>query len=247
MAESSGTFGLRERKKLRTRATLIEAAAELCLKQGYDNTTVEQIAAVADVSPRTFSRYFPTKESVIIAMSGDMDELVAEALARQPTGITEYEALLRAFLDVFGPYQPYQTPGFKRMAVLIQIINNAASLRASAFLHQRPIEERTALSVMGQRMGLAPTHPAVRLISDTWTVLFTNAFAGLGTPGHDPLEPRVLCDRLHAQYDLFRRTWSPWITEDAGDRNPTQARQVDSDYLPVVTDSFVPVDNRRRG
>ena len=58
--------GLRERKKQRTRAMLVDAAVTLCIENGYDNTTVEQIAAAADVSPRTFSRYFPTKDSVMI-------------------------------------------------------------------------------------------------------------------------------------------------------------------------------------
>jgi hypothetical protein len=49
--------GRRELKKQRTGAALNEAAADLCLRQG-DNTTVAQIAAIADVSPRIFSRYF---------------------------------------------------------------------------------------------------------------------------------------------------------------------------------------------
>jgi AcrR family transcriptional regulator len=210
MAEDSPAHGLRERKKVRTRATLIEAAAELCLKQGYDNTTVEQIAAAAEVSPRTFSRYFPTKEFVITAMTEDMDGYLAAALERQPADINEYEALRRAHLEVFDPDTGYQTPGFKRMAVLIQIINHAESLRSSAFLHQREIEERSAFVVMGRRMSVPASDPAVRMVADTWTVLFANAFAGLGMAGHDPLEPRVLCDRICAQYELFRRTWSPW-------------------------------------
>jgi AcrR family transcriptional regulator len=212
MAEPALHYGLRERKKRRTRATLIEAAAELCVEQGFDKTTVEQIAAAADVSPRTFSRYFPTKESVITAMTGDMDSYLADALSEQPTDVNEYEAMLRAHLEVFGPERGFTTPGFKRMAVLIQIINNAESLRSSAFLHQRAVEERVAFTVMGRRMGVAPTDPAVRMVADTWTVLFANAFAGLGMPGNEPLEPRVLCDRLCAQYELFRRTWTPWTS-----------------------------------
>jgi AcrR family transcriptional regulator len=212
--------GLRERKKRRTRATLVDAAAELCLTQGYDNTTVEQIAAAADVSPRTFSRYFPTKETVITEITGDMDSYLAEALMDQPADINEYEALLRAHLVVFGPDKDYQTPGFKRMAVLIQIINNAESLRSSAFLHQRAVEERTAFIVMGRRMGVPAADPAVRMVGDTWTVLFANAFSGLGLPGNDPLEPRVLCDRLCAQYELFRRTWTPWASGQGSDGQP---------------------------
>jgi AcrR family transcriptional regulator len=217
--------GLRERKKKRTRATLIEAAAELCLKHGYDNTTVEQIAAAADVSPRTFSRYFPTKDTVITAIQSDMDGYLAEALLDQPADINEYEALLRAHLEVFAPDKGFHTPGFTRMAVLIQIINNADSLRSSAFLHQRSVEERLAFTVMGRRMGVPAGDPAVRMVGDTWTVLFANAFSGLGLPGNDPLEPRVLCDRLCAQYDLFRRTWTPWSSgEGSAGQPPASAR-----------------------
>jgi AcrR family transcriptional regulator len=209
MAEQSPS-GIRERKKLRTREALIEAAATLCLQKGFDHTTVEQIAAAADVSTRTFSRYFPTKESVVVAMTGDMDRYLAASLAKQPTDITEYEALMRAHLEVFGPELNYQTPGFKRMAVLIQIINNADSLRSSAFMLQREVDQRTAFVVMGNRMGVAADDPAVRIVGDTWTVIFANAFAGLGLPGNPPLEPGVLCERLQAQYDLFRRTWEPF-------------------------------------
>lgn len=202
--------GLRERKKRRTRASLIEAAADLCLRHGYDATTVEQIAAAADVSPRTFSRYFSTKESVVTAMTGDMDTYIAAAMRDQPRDISEHEALLRAHLQVFGADADRLTPGFRRMAVLIQIINKSESLRSSAFLHQREVEEREAFAVIGDRIGLPATHPAVRMIADTWTIVFANAYAGLGTPGHDPLEPRILCDRLRAHFELFRRSWSPW-------------------------------------
>jgi AcrR family transcriptional regulator len=208
MAETSA-YGLRERKKLRTRATLIEAAADLCLRQGFDNTTVDQIATAADVSPRTFSRYFPTKDAVVAAIADEMDTYIARALEHQPTDITEYDALLLAHLEVFGPELNYQTQAFKRMAVLIQIVNESSSLKASAFAFQRA-SANASVAVLGRRMGVASNHPAVRVVTDIWTLLFATSFADLGQLGNQPIESRIVCDRLCATFELFRRSWSPW-------------------------------------
>ncbi|HZC12209.1 MAG TPA: TetR family transcriptional regulator, partial [Mycobacterium sp.] len=58
--------GLRERKKIRTRETIRREAFRLIQENGYAATTVEQIAEAAEVSPSTFFRYFPTKESVLL-------------------------------------------------------------------------------------------------------------------------------------------------------------------------------------
>lgn len=90
--------GLRERKKTRTRATIREHAMRLFREQGYPATTVEQIAAAAEVSPSTFFRYFPTKEAVVLA--DDLDPLMLHALEEQPTGITPFAAMRAALRTV---------------------------------------------------------------------------------------------------------------------------------------------------
>src|SRR2546425_5565213 len=58
--------GLRERKKQKTRESTQRAALRLFVKQGYEETTIEQIAAAAEISPSTFFNYFPTKEDVVL-------------------------------------------------------------------------------------------------------------------------------------------------------------------------------------
>jgi AcrR family transcriptional regulator len=219
MADLSAS-GLRERKKLRTRTTLIESAADLCLRQGFDKTTVDQIAAAAEVSPRTFSRYFPTKDAVVAALADEMDTHVAAALEHQPLDINEYEALLAAHLEVFAPDLDYQTPAIKAMAVMIQIVNSSTSFRASAFTHQQALSENASTTVISRRMGVALDHPAVQMVADTWTALFATSFAGLGQPGNEPIASNVVCERLCTHFELFRRSWSPW---NQGWKEPEQS------------------------
>ena len=58
--------GLRERKKLKTRESIQREAMRLIEKQGYEKTTIEQIAAAVEISPSTFFNYFPSKEDVVL-------------------------------------------------------------------------------------------------------------------------------------------------------------------------------------
>jgi AcrR family transcriptional regulator len=76
--------GLAERKKERTRRQLAEAAAELFYERGYAATTVDDIVAAVDVSPRTFFRYFPTKEDLVVALGATSLDLFLEALRSRP-------------------------------------------------------------------------------------------------------------------------------------------------------------------
>ena len=78
------TVGLRERKKQATRDTLVLAAVDLFEQQGIEHTTVDDIAAAADVSPRTFHRYFATKEDVLFSDTVERAERFAAALAARP-------------------------------------------------------------------------------------------------------------------------------------------------------------------
>lgn len=94
---SEGETGLRERKKRRTRETIVQAALRLFTERGFDATTIADIAAAADIAPRTFFGYFPSKEEVVFH---DFEELFAGFVARldeRAGGETAFDAM-RAWL-----------------------------------------------------------------------------------------------------------------------------------------------------
>jgi AcrR family transcriptional regulator len=95
MGATIQAIGLRERKKIQTRETIQRVAFQLFDEKGYANTTVEEIADAAEVSPSTFFRYFPSKELVL--MADDLDQVTVEALASQPADLSTFEAFRRAF------------------------------------------------------------------------------------------------------------------------------------------------------
>ncbi|MFI8825984.1 TetR family transcriptional regulator [Streptomyces sp. NPDC053431] len=89
--------GLRERKKLKTRAAIRKATYRLVAAQGYEATTIEQIAAAAEVSPSTVVRYFPAKEDILL--TDDQDELLLARLRARPAGEEPLESLRAVVLD----------------------------------------------------------------------------------------------------------------------------------------------------
>ena len=80
---------LRERKKLKTRESIQREAMRLIQKQGYDKTTIEQIAAAVDVSPSTFFNYFPSKEDVVLYDAYDpiIGKLLLDRPADEPLSV----------------------------------------------------------------------------------------------------------------------------------------------------------------
>lgn len=202
-------LGLRERKKQRTRATIVDVAARLCAQRGYENTTVDQIAAAADISPRTFSRYFPNKEAVIGALIEEIAEQVAAGLARQPHDITEHEALERAHLEVLRAAE-YGEPGamsFDRVNGFLQIVNGSPLLGLAAFTYRPESPTRPVIESLAHRMGTDVGDPAVRIVFDTWAVLMA---AALGTGGTDIGGPGAVAERIEETYAIFTRLWQPW-------------------------------------
>jgi len=100
MPSDNHALGLRERKKIKTRQAIRREAFRLIEENGYAATTVEQIADAAEVSPSTFFRYFPSKESLLLA--DDLDPLILAAFEAQPPDLSPTEAIRRAYEDVMA-------------------------------------------------------------------------------------------------------------------------------------------------
>jgi AcrR family transcriptional regulator len=98
-ALSEEPLGLRERKKLRTRETIARVALELFAEHGFHETTIKQIADAADVSPRTVSGYFPTKEELVFPEYHVLFDALETRLREREPGETAMEAL-RAWIGL---------------------------------------------------------------------------------------------------------------------------------------------------
>lgn len=97
--DDSPTPGLRERKKAKTRAAIQREALRLFREQGYDATTVSQIAEAVEISPSTFFRYFPSKEDVVLY--DDLDPILIESFEAQPPELTTIQAFRNALRVVY--------------------------------------------------------------------------------------------------------------------------------------------------
>ncbi|MBK1685913.1 TetR family transcriptional regulator [Rubrivivax gelatinosus] len=98
-------MGLRESKKDKTRLQLLEKALDLFSRQGYEETTIAQIAAEVEVSPRTLLRYFPTKEDIVVSW---IEESMSNFLTRldgRPAGETVQQSLIACARGLLAAYE----------------------------------------------------------------------------------------------------------------------------------------------
>ena len=151
-------LGLRERKKAKTRAAIRDQAIRLIREQGYDATTVEQIADAAEVSPSTFFRYFPTKEDVVL--QDDLDLLWIDALRAQPPGLSPITAMRTALRESFAAMS----------ADDMTVLRETMDLAAIPAVRARMLDElaRTTEVLAGaiaERAGRSPDDFAVRTVA----------------------------------------------------------------------------------
>jgi AcrR family transcriptional regulator len=156
MAESSPTAerarpGLRERRKKLTAAELEAAALRLFGDRGFDAVTVDDIAAEADVSRRTFFRYFASKEDVLLADHFVQLARLREAIAARPADEPVLTALRNALLSMTTNFEE------RREMVILRgrIMRETPSLQARSLVHQKTWEEAMQ-EMVAERLGVDP-------------------------------------------------------------------------------------------
>ncbi|WP_315835460.1 TetR family transcriptional regulator [Bradyrhizobium prioriisuperbiae] len=172
--DSKTPEGLRARKRRQTRERISKAAMTLFLERGFEATTVDDIATLADVSKRGFFDYFPTKEDVVAAWQDEFSERLATAVAARPakepmTKVVE-EALTATILGAVSP----------QSLAIGQLIHTTPALRARDQLKYAKLEQKLADALTARAKGkadplrirlLAMTAiGALRVASQVWSV-----------------------------------------------------------------------------
>jgi AcrR family transcriptional regulator len=170
----------------RTRNSLLEAALNLFSANGYDETTTDEIAAAAGVSPRTFFRYFPTKESVLFFGEYDFIDAVSGVYLAQPEESSDYEAMANSFALL--------APGLKRIRTRISQYHEAVA--SSPVLQGRErrnhdANAETVAKMIAERRGLPAPDDECQLLASIGMLLFERALnQWLATPSR-PLDDLV--------------------------------------------------------
>ncbi|MGW2084780.1 TetR/AcrR family transcriptional regulator, partial [Streptomyces sp. NPDC001880] len=150
-------LGLRERKKLRTRIAIRRATYRLIAEQGYDATTVEQIAEAAEVSPSTVFRYFPAKEDIVL--TDEYDQVLAAALRTRPAGEPPLESLRQVLTGTLAAFLATEEQELRqRTRLMVEVpairVRMAESMACTA---------KELAGVLAARSGRAPDDLAVRV------------------------------------------------------------------------------------
>jgi AcrR family transcriptional regulator len=180
LQEDAPLEGLRARKKGRTRDAIRDAAHDLFVERGYAGTTVDDIAAAADISPRTFFRYFTSKEEVLFSRFDETLDLLREFLDQRPAGESVGDGLRAASAEfaTLGDAVGTDRAGFE-------------VFRASEALHARYLQSFFRLEAMAAEWIASRTQrsPEELLPRQLAAVLASGARVALDIwfeqPGHD--------------------------------------------------------------
>lgn len=187
-----GELGLRERKKRERRQRIEAVAIDRFEANGFDATTIDDIAAAADIAPRTFFAYFPTKEDVVLADYADRLERTTNELARRPPAEPPWLALSTSFATVAADYEAERVQLIRRFAIMA--VNPSVQARS---LQLQAGWESAVADVLSRRSGARADDVTPRLMAATALACMRSSISHWILTGHQ--EP--LPDLVKASFD----------------------------------------------
>jgi AcrR family transcriptional regulator len=191
--------GLREQKKRETRIALSWAAIRLTVERGYQNVRVEDIAAEAGVSLRTFRNYFSNKAEAIAARQVDRITRIADGLRARPADEPLWVAIRAAVEENYLLGQPEQgtaLPPDEQWLAGVRLMGTEPALRGELAKAHAQVQEDFAKAV-ADRTGTTGLYP--RLVA----VAFSAAMATVSEEWQRADPPRPLTELLHEALDLL--------------------------------------------
>jgi len=183
---------LRERKKLATRRSLRRHALDLVAQRGFMHVTVEDIAEAADVSPRTFFNYFPSKEAALFGADPERVAALREGVMHQAPGESALSALRQVLVtEARVVTNELSELGGDPLDILrrMKVVRADPHLRAAQSAHMANIEGALA-EALAERLGTDPArdpYPALLASVATGAIRATTVFWA-SSGGADPLD-----------------------------------------------------------
>jgi AcrR family transcriptional regulator len=167
--------GLRERKKSKVWEQFATAALEIFTKRGYESTTIEELANAVEISPRTFFRYFQSKEDVVAAWFDKPLDGVPAAMALRPQNEEPFTSLRQVLTGLAGAYDANQ----KQIAAFGRLAQKTSAIRARKFaklgqcgdLVSRELAKRVGMDAARDLLPRLMANTAMNIVGaaiDTW-------------------------------------------------------------------------------
>ena len=134
-SDVSPSSGIRERKRRETLRRIIDAGVRLFIEKGFNGTTVDEVAAAAGISRRTFFHYFESKDDILLTLQSDIGELFAAEVRKVPPADTPFDVIRNAALAVCASF-PHDD-----MLALDRLMRGSASVQARKQASYREQEE----------------------------------------------------------------------------------------------------------
>lgn len=185
--------GLRQRKQVRTREALIAVGMRLFVERGFDEVTVDEIAAAADISRRSFFRYFETKGDLVLGWTRELQETLVAALLARPRAEPPLQSMHQAFLRMVAEVDPRREQTYR----FAYLIHRTPSLRGHSLQKHAEWEDALAQALTTRLPKTAAGLLRARLTARVGVAAFRTAMdAWLEEAGKTPLAK--LLDRSFA-------------------------------------------------